>query len=109
MRPVDPRLLRHAGAAPGYLIFTIALGLVTTALVLVQAGLLAGVLAGAARGTGLTVLGLAGLGGALAVLLAVLAARAAAVYGGEIAALRAAAPVQSQRSEEHTSDSSHLG
>jgi ATP-binding cassette subfamily C protein CydD len=109
MRPVDPRLLRHAGAARGYLIFTIALGLVTTALVLVQAGLLAGVLAGAARGTGLTVLGLAGLGGALAVLLAVLAARAAAVYGGEIAALRAAAKVKSQLRRKLTAHATALG
>ena len=34
MRPVDPRLLRHAGAARGYLIFTVGLGLAVTALVL---------------------------------------------------------------------------
>ena len=37
MRPVDPRLLRHARAARGYLIFTAGLGLAVTALVLVQA------------------------------------------------------------------------
>ncbi len=52
MRPVDPRLLRHARAARGYLVFTVALGLVVTALVLAQAGLLAHALAAAARGTG---------------------------------------------------------
>jgi ATP-binding cassette, subfamily C, bacterial CydD len=109
MKPVDPRLLRYAGAARGYLIVTAVLGLVTTALVLVQAGLLAHVLAGAARGTGLTVLRLAGLGGALAVLLAVLAARAAAVYGGEIAALRAAAMVKSQLRRKLTAHATALG
>ena len=56
MRPVDPRLLRHARAARGYLIFTVGLGLAVTALVLVQAGLLAHALATAARGTGIAAL-----------------------------------------------------
>ncbi|MGE5136874.1 MAG: thiol reductant ABC exporter subunit CydD [Gemmatimonadota bacterium] len=88
MRPVDPRLLRHAGAARGCLAVTVLLGLVITGLVLTQAGLLARVLAGAARGTG----GRA-LAGALAALLVVLLARAAATAGGEAAALRAAAAV----------------
>ena len=37
MQPVDPRLLRHAGAARGYLVLTIGLGLVMTALILAQA------------------------------------------------------------------------
>jgi len=41
VRPVDPRLLHHARAARWYLAFTVALGLVVTALVLIQAGLLA--------------------------------------------------------------------
>jgi ATP-binding cassette subfamily C protein CydD len=104
VRPVDPRLLRHAGAARGYLIFTTVLGLVATALVLLQAGLLAHALAGAARGAGLAV-----LGGTLAVLLAVLAARAAAAYGGEIAALRAAAAVKSQLRRKLTAHAVRLG
>jgi ATP-binding cassette, subfamily C, bacterial CydD len=91
MKPFDSRLLKHASAARGYLIFTAGLGLAVTALVLAQAGLLAHALAGAATGTGL-----AALAGSLAALLAVLAARAAAVYGGEIAALRSAAKVKSQ-------------
>ena len=55
MRPADPRLLRHARAARGYLIFTVGLGLVVTALVLAQAGLLAHALA--------TVLFLVGISG----------------------------------------------
>ena len=36
MRPVDPRLLRYAAAARGYLIVTITLGLVTTGLILAR-------------------------------------------------------------------------
>ena len=52
MRPVDPRLLRHAAAARGYLVLTVAPGLVAVALILAQAGLLAHALASAALGTG---------------------------------------------------------
>jgi ATP-binding cassette subfamily C protein CydD len=91
MKPLDPRLLRYAGAARGYLVVTVVLGLAATALILAQAGLLAHALASAATGT--TV---GPLAGTLGVLLAVLAARAAASYGGEAAALRAAAKVKSQ-------------
>ena len=35
--PVDPRLLRYARAARGYLVLTVALGLAGTALILAQA------------------------------------------------------------------------
>jgi ATP-binding cassette, subfamily C, bacterial CydD len=104
MRPVDPRLLRYAAAARGYLILTLLLGLVTTALVLAQAGLLAHALASAATG-----IGAAALGGTLAVLLAVLAARAVTAYGGEIAALRAAAAVKSQLRRQLTAHVLRLG
>ena len=90
MRPVDPRLLRQAGTARGYLAVTIALGLAGTVLVLLQAGLLSQALAGAARGTGIRA-----LGWTLAWLAVVLAGRAAAASGGETAALRAAAEVKS--------------
>jgi ATP-binding cassette, subfamily C, bacterial CydD len=91
VKPVDPRLLRRARAARGFLAVTVALGLVATALILVQAGLLAHALATAARG-----MPAAALGGTLAALLLVLAGRAAAAYGGEFTALRAAACVKSQ-------------
>jgi ATP-binding cassette subfamily C protein CydD len=91
VKPLDPRLLRYSKAAGGYLAVTVGLGLAATGLILVQAGLLAHVLASAAAGTGVTV-----LLGTLGALLAVLLARAAASYGGEIAALRAAAAVKSQ-------------
>jgi ATP-binding cassette subfamily C protein CydD len=90
--PVDRRLLRHARAARGYLITAVSLGLAATALILAQAGLLARALATAARA------GPAAdpLWGTLLALLGVVAARAAVTYGGEVAALRAAATVKSQ-------------
>ncbi|HEY2288029.1 MAG TPA: thiol reductant ABC exporter subunit CydD [Streptosporangiaceae bacterium] len=90
-RPLDPRLLRHARAARGYLAAAVVLGLAGTGLILAQAGLLARVLAGAAAGTGI-----AALRGPLIALGLVLLARAAVSYGGEVAALRAAATVKSQ-------------
>jgi ATP-binding cassette, subfamily C, bacterial CydD len=91
VKPLDPRLLRYSAAARGYLAVTVVLGLAATGLILIQASLLARLLAGAATGTGLTV-----LAGALAALVVVLVARAAASYGGEVTALRAAAVVKSQ-------------
>jgi ATP-binding cassette, subfamily C, bacterial CydD len=91
MRPVDPRLLRHARAVRGYLVVVVLLGLALTGLVLAQAGLLARALAGAARGVGT-----AALWPVLLSLLVVVLARAAATYGGEVAAQRASAKVKSQ-------------
>ena len=91
MKPVDPRLLRHARAVRGYMVVAVVLGVVVTGMVVAQAELLARLLASAARGTGPAV-----LSSALIALLAVVAVRAAAAYGGEVAALRAAAAVKSQ-------------
>jgi ATP-binding cassette subfamily C protein CydD len=91
MKPVDPRLLRHARAVRGYMMAAVVLGVVVTGMVVAQAELLARLLASAARGTGPAV-----LSSALIALLAVVAVRAAAAYGGEVAALRAAAAVKSQ-------------
>jgi ATP-binding cassette, subfamily C, bacterial CydD len=91
LRPIDPRLLRHASAARGCLVVTVAGGLATTGLVLAQAVLLAGALAGAVRGSGV-----AALAGTLVALILVVAARAAAAYGAEAAALRGAAAVKSE-------------
>jgi ATP-binding cassette subfamily C protein CydD len=104
MRAVDPRLLRHAAAARGYLVLTVLLGLATTALILAQAGLLARALAAPATG-----IGVAALAGTLGLLLAVLAARAVAAYGGELAALRAAAAVKSQLRRKLTAHVLRLG
>ena len=91
MKPVDPRLLRRAAAARSFLAFTVVFGLATTGLILVQAGLVARLLARAAAG-----IPVAALAGTLVALLGVVAARALAAYGGESAALRAAAAVKSQ-------------
>ena len=90
MRVLDPRLLRQAGSARGYLAVTVALGLAGAVLILFQADLLSRALAGAARGTGIAV-----LSGVLAWLGVVVAGRAVAAAGGEAAALRAAAAVKS--------------
>jgi ATP-binding cassette subfamily C protein CydD len=102
MRPIDPRLLRYASAARSYLVLTVGLGLVVTTLVLLQAGLLAHLIAGATAGS---VPSLA----ALASLLGVVAARGMAAYGGEVAALRAAATVKSQLRRRLVSQAMRLG
>jgi ATP-binding cassette subfamily C protein CydD len=104
MRMFDPRLVRHASAARGYLMLTVCLGAGTTALVLAQASLLAHALAGPARGAGL-----GALRGTIAVLALVLLARAVAAYGGEAAALRAAAAVKSQLRRRLVARSLRLG
>ena len=89
--PVDRRLLRHATAARGYLIATVALGLVGTLLILAQASLLARLLSTAAHGKVA-----AALAGSFTALLVVVAGRAVVSYAGEVAALRASATVKSQ-------------
>jgi ATP-binding cassette subfamily C protein CydD len=104
VKPLDPRLLRYSAAARGYLAVTVGLGLAATGLILVQASLLAHLLASAATGTGVAV-----LAGSIGVLLAVLLARAAASYGGEAAALRAAAAVKSQLRRRLTDHALRLG
>ena len=104
MKVVDPRLLRHASAARGYLLVTVGLGLAATALILAQAGLLAHALAAAALG-----IGPGELAGTLVALLIVVAARAAVGYGGETAALRAAATVKSQLRRRLTAHALRLG
>jgi ATP-binding cassette, subfamily C, bacterial CydD len=98
------RLLRQAGAARGYLAVAIGLGLAGTALILLQAGLLARLLAGAARGTPV-----AALAGALAWLGVVVAGRAVAAAGGEAAALRAAAVVKSRLRRQLSARAMELG
>ena len=101
---VDPRLLRHARAARGYLVTTVLLGLLIAGLVVAQAALLAHLLSSAAFGSGTSVLALP-----LALLLGVVLARAAAAYGGELAALRAAARIKSQLRRELIAHSFRLG
>ena len=104
MRAVDPRLLTYARAARSYLIVTVLLGLAVTGLIVAQAALLAHALAAAALGTGA-----AALAGTLLVLVVVVVARATAAYGGEAAALRAAARVKSQLRRKLTAHCLRLG
>jgi ATP-binding cassette subfamily C protein CydD len=108
VKPLDPRLLRYSAAARGYLAVTVGLGLAATGLILIQAGLLAHVLASAATGTGARGMYTA-LAGTLVALLTVLLARAAASYGGEATALRAAAVVKSQLRRQLTDHVLRLG
>jgi len=104
MKAVDPSLLHHARAARSHLVVTVLLGLVVTGLILAQAALLAHALATAALGTGA-----AALTGTLVLLLGVVVARGAAAYGGEAAALRAAAQVKSQLRRKLTGHCLRLG
>jgi ATP-binding cassette, subfamily C, bacterial CydD len=103
MRPFDPRLTRCARSARGLLALTVTLGVVATALIIAQAGVLARLLAGAATGTGQA------LAGALTALLAVVAARAIVAYLGESAALRSAVVVKSQLRRQLTGHAVRLG
>lgn len=82
MKPLDPRLLRHARATRTYLALTVALGLAVAGLVVAQATLLANAIAGVSD----TVFWL----------VPVIAARAAVAWGQEVAAVRASAAVKSQ-------------
>ncbi|HEY3907041.1 MAG TPA: thiol reductant ABC exporter subunit CydD [Streptosporangiaceae bacterium] len=85
------RLIAEALAGPArwYLIGAVSCGFALTGLIVAQASLLAHVLATAASGVGATA-----LAGSLVLLLVVVAGRAAAAYGGEISALRAAVAVK---------------
>jgi ATP-binding cassette subfamily C protein CydD len=89
VKPLDPRLVRHAAAARSYLAGTVVLGTLSTGLVLAQAGLLAHVIVHASAG-------LTALRGSLIALGIVVIARAVTTFGGEAMALRAAAAVKSQ-------------
>ncbi len=86
MRPLDPRLMRYARSARGYVLLTTAFGVVTAALVVCQALLLAHAL-GAAVQDGAT---LDGLRPTIGWLVVVVAARVLVTSGQERFAHRAA-------------------
>jgi ATP-binding cassette, subfamily C, bacterial CydD len=86
MRPLDPRLLRHARAARGYVALTATLGVVTAALIVVQALLLAHALGRAVHDGA----DLAAIGPLVAWLAVVMALRALATGTQERFAHRAA-------------------
>jgi ATP-binding cassette, subfamily C, bacterial CydCD len=89
VKPLDPRLLRHASAARRFVALAAAVAVATAGLVLVQAQLLAGSIDRAFLGGA----GLTELAPVLGALLAVVAGRAVLAWAGEVAAHRAAADV----------------
>ena len=89
---VDPRLLRYARSTRSFLVVAVALGVLTAALVVAQAWLLADVVAGAfSRHQGPVELRLP-----LAFLLTVVVGRAAVAWGSELAAHRSSARAKSE-------------
>lgn len=106
MKPLDPRLLRHARAARGFLAAQVVLGLLRVVLVLAFSALVAAAvvsgaeLIGAAPEWPLEVLGAVPVERRLVLLLTALAGvvllRAALTWGEEVLAARAATRVKSQ-------------
>ncbi|KQY24660.1 cysteine ABC transporter permease [Cellulomonas sp. Root485] len=105
MRPLDPRLLRHARAARGYVALTATLGVVTAALVVAQALLLAHAL-GAAVSDGAT---LDVLRPTIAWLAAVVAVRALVTAAQERFAHRAATRTVAELREQVVAHAVALG
>ncbi|QRN78958.1 MAG: thiol reductant ABC exporter subunit CydD [Nocardiopsis sp. BM-2018] len=91
MKPLDPRLVRTAGAVRTHLAVTVASGVLITGLILAQAWLLAGVITGAWAGEGMDA-----LGWMIAAVAAVAVARALLSYVAETSALHSAARTKSQ-------------
>jgi ATP-binding cassette, subfamily C, bacterial CydD len=89
MKPLDPRLVRHAGATRGFLVVCVALGAAQAGLLVAQATLLA-------DGIATVFHGVADLVPTVAWLAAVIAARALVSWAQEVAAARASATVKSQ-------------
>ena len=105
MRPLDPRLLRHARAARGYVALTAALGVLTAALVVAQALLLAHALGDAVTdGATLDV-----LGPTIAWLAAVVVVRALVTAGQERFAHRAATRTVAELREQVVAHAVALG
>lgn len=92
MRPLDPRLLRHARATVTHLGVLVALGVATAGLVIAQAWLLSGAIAAAFAGHST----LGALRGTVLALAGVVTGRVLVAWLGEAAAYRASAAVKSQ-------------
>jgi len=105
VKPLDPRLLRHARAARGYVVLTAVLGFATAALVVAQAVVLASVLAPAIQGTA----DLADLRPRVGLLAGVVAARAATSWAQERFALRAATRTVAELREQVVTHAVALG
>ena len=92
MNGIDRRLLRHARSSRRFVALSAALGFCETLLIVLQAWLIAYVVAEAfLAGRGTTA-----LGGALAALLGVVLARAVLAWASELAAMRASARAKSE-------------
>ncbi|MFD6091384.1 thiol reductant ABC exporter subunit CydD [Oerskovia sp. NPDC060338] len=105
MKPLDPRLLRQARAARGYVVLTAVLGLVTAGLVVAQALLIASVLAPAIQGD----LSLTDVGTPLTLLAAVVVVRAGVAWAQERFALKAATKTVAELREQVVSHAVALG
>src|SRR6202042_1079542 len=92
VKALDQRLLRYARAVRGFLVATIALGVLSALLIVAQAWLLADVVSGAFSDHR----GLAQLHLPLAILLLVVLARATVAWAAELAASRSSARAKSQ-------------
>lgn len=105
MRPLDPRLVRHARSARTYLALTVALGWATAGLVLAQALLLARAITDVFhRGASL-----ADLSGALLALLGVAGARTAVAWAQEAIAHASVAGVKRELRERLLAHALELG
>lgn len=105
MKPLDPRLLRHARAARGYVVLTAVLGFATAGLVVAQAIVLASILAPAIQGTA----GLDDVAPRIGLLAAVVAARAGTSWAQERFALRAATRTVAELREQVVTHAVALG
>ncbi|MBB0245024.1 thiol reductant ABC exporter subunit CydD, partial [Streptomyces alkaliphilus] len=92
MKPVDPRLLRHARATRGFLVGSVLLGLLNAGLVIAQAVLIADIVVGSFQQG----LGSDELTGSVALLAATAVGRALVSWLTERAAHRAGAAVKSE-------------
>jgi ATP-binding cassette subfamily C protein CydCD len=102
MKPVDPRLVRYAGATRGFLLASVALGVLGAGLVVAQAMLVAEVVVGCfQRHEAVTV--------PLALLAVVSVLRGLVGWGTEVAAHRASARVKSQLREQLLRRATELG
>jgi len=105
VKPLDPRLLKYARAARGYLALTVATGLLTAGLVIAQAVVLARALGGAAQGD----LDLQGAMGAVGILAAIIGARALSTFVQERYAHRAATSTINELREQLVAHGARLG
>jgi thiol reductant ABC exporter CydD subunit len=92
VKPLDPRLIRYAGATRWYLVACVTLGLAVAGLIVAQATLLASGISAAFHGHGR-------ITATLTALAAVVAGRALLAWAQEMAAHRAAAAVKTQLRE----------